>query len=291
MQALIYVPPGGDYAKPDTCVELAFKDGYILSTVQNLGAVERTLITEDIPGVDGTHVQGVRVEPKDIPCSVYVHGIDRKDMYRKRFELISKLSGKDEGWLYYSNDYIMVRIKAIPVLPGNFTERVANYNKCDIKFHCADPYWQSTQASEKTIGYLNGTGFKFKTQFNEISFGNVSTQEVIGCRSSADTPVEITVSGQAEKPTLKNLTTGESLYFEKLSMPIGSKLVIDTTPGQLKAKYTESGKATINAFNMISPSSVFWKLKPGANVIKYSSANINESVEIKIKWYERYEGV
>lgn len=291
MQALIYVPPGGNYSKPDTYVELALKDGYILSTVQNLGAVEHTLITEDIPGVDGTHVQGVRVEPREIPCTVYVHGVNREDMYYKRFELISKLSGKDEGWLYYKNDYITVRIKARPVLPGNFTERVANYNKCDIKFHCADPYWQSTQVSEKTIGYSSSTGLKFPTRFNEISFGNVTTQEVIECRSSADTPVEITVSGHAEKPTLKNITTGGSLCFENLSMPTGSRLVIDTTPGQLKAKYTESGKATVNAFNMISPSSVFWELKPGANVIKYSSANINESVEIRIKWYERYEGV
>lgn len=290
MQALIYVPPGGNYSKPDTCVELALKDGYILSTVQNLGAVEHTLITEDIPGVDGTHVQGVRVEPREIPCTVYVHGVDRKDMYRKRLELISKLSGKDEGWLYYRNDYITVRIKARPVLPGNFTQRVANYNKCDIKFHCADPYWRSLYVERENIGYAGNVGLTFPTKFHAIRFGSRKMEETINCKGSAYTPVRIIVEGQAMHPVLRNATTGEEIRFENLSIASGDKLTIDTTPGKLLALYTHEGK-TYNGFNYINPMSKFWQLKPGENLITYSSDNNNQKVVITIEWVNRYEGV
>lgn len=292
MQALIYVPPGGDYSKPDTCVELALKDGCILSTVQNIGAVEHTLITEDIPGVDGTHVQGVRVEPRELPCTVYVHGVNREEMYYKRFELISKLSGKEEGWLYYRNDYITVRIKARPVLPGNFTERVANYNKCDIKFHCADPYWQGLETNREHIAYEKGVGLAFSDAFtfNSVYFGSRRSEIMINCKSSTATPVRIIVEGRAEHPKLRNKTTGESINFESLSMNIGEMLIIDTTPGRISAEYINSAGKTVKAFNYLSPNSSLWLLKPGDNLISYSSDD-GQNAKITIEWVNRYEGV
>lgn len=291
MQGLIFVPPGGDYDNPSTCVELALKDGYILSTIANVGAVERTLISEDIPGVDGTHVQGVKVEPREIPCTVYVHGTSREDMYRARFELIKMLSGKDEGWLYYSNDYITVRIKARSVLPGNFTERVANYNKCDIKFHCADPKWQALDTNTAHIAYVEGVGLTFPTTFNAVQFGTRQMRTTIDCQSSADeTPVKIIVEGQAIHPTLQNTTTGEKIKFENLSMGAGDTLVIDTTPGAMKAEYTTGGN-TVKAFNMLDPTSVLWQFKPGTNVIAYSSDDDSQNARITIEWVNRYEGV
>lgn len=291
MQSLIYVPDGGSLNKTNSYVELALKESYILSTVQNVGAVEHTLITEDIPGVDGTHIVNERIEAREIPCTVYVHGANRQNMYYLRSELIHKLSGKTEGWLYYQNDYVNVRIRAKPILPGNFTERIAEYNKCDIKFYCADPAWQEVEPSNIEIGYTTGVGLSFPTEFNAITFGTREMRRTVECLSSTDkTPVKITITGQAEHPKITNVTTGETMAFENLSMALGDELVIDTTPGDLSVRLT-TGSTTKSAFNLISPTSIMWQLIPGSNTISYSADDAAQNINIKIEWVTRHEGV
>ncbi len=286
------MPPNGSYDRPSSCVELALKEGYILSSVLNVGAVERTVISEEIPGIDGVHVLAQRREPRELPCTVYVHGSDRADMYRRRLELINRLSGGSEGWLYYKNDYITVRARAIPILPANFTERVAEYNKCDIKFYCADPNWQSLGTEIAHIAYAEGVGLSFPTKMNAIKFGVRQMRININCQSAVETPVKITMRGRGtiDSPTLSNLTTGERLTFENLTMVQNDVLVVDTTPGRLSAEFTHSGIKK-RAFNLVTPSSIFWQLKPGANLISYSARDNNQNASVTLEWVNRYEGV
>ena len=292
MQSLVFVPPNGNYDRLYNCVELALKDGYILSTVSNVGAVEHDIIGEEIPGIDGVHVLGQRRGPRELPCTVYVHGTDRENMYRRRFELINSLSGTGEGWLYYKNDYITVRTRGIPILPADFKERIENYNKCDIKFYCADPNWQSLDTETAHIAYAEGVGLKFPTEMNAIKFGVRTMRVTINCQSAVETPVRITVQGHGiiDSPTIRNLTSGESLTFKNLTMVNGDMLVIDTTPGSLSAEFTHN-RITNRAFNLVEPMSTFWMLKPGNNLISYSARDNNQNASITLEWVNRYEGV
>ena len=141
MQRMVYVPPGGNVELPETCVEFSLAPPYIIGSVTGTGGPETTVISSSVPGVDGVFVHGIRTESREVTCFIHVDGEDRKDMYRKRFELIKKLTpGQEPGLLYYFNDYTVKRIAAFPQSSPSFTERIQNYNRAELRFLCPSPY-------------------------------------------------------------------------------------------------------------------------------------------------------
>lgn len=290
MQKMIYVPPNGSYSNSSTYVYLATAEPYILSTLSGVGGVEASIISSTIPGMDGAYMQGIRIEPREIPCTVYVHGNDRQDMYSQRYELIRKLTPTSKlGWLYYRNDYIHVRTQAIPRLPPDFTERIRNYNKADISFWCPSPYWQSISNKSEEIGYIKGTGFKYPFSL-PIKFANLKSEVMIDYQGSVPAPVTITIYGSAAKPKITNKTTGKYIAVEK-ELTDNQRLVIVTTRGSKSVKIAETGKSTKDAFQYIDPESVFWELQPGENIISYDSGDDSQKTAVKIVYSEFYSGV
>lgn len=290
MQKMIYIPPNGSYSKPSTYVYLATAEPYILSTLSGVGGVEASVISSTIPGVDGAYMQGIRIEPREVPCTVYVYGKDRQDMYAQRYELIRKLTPTSKlGWLYYRNDYIHVRTQAIPRLPPDFTERIRNYNKADITFWCPSPYWRSVFNHTEEIGYIKGEGFKYPFAF-PVKFASLKNELSIDYQGSVSAPVTITIYGSATKPKITNKTTGKYIAVEK-ELTDNQRLVIVTTRGSKSVKIAETGKSTKDAFQYIDPESVFWELQPGENIISYDSGDDSQKTAVKIAYSEFYSGV
>lgn len=290
MQKMIYIPPNGSYSKPSTYVYLATAEPYILSTLSGVGGVEASVISSAIPGVDGAYMQGIRIEPREVPCTVYVHGKDRQDMYAQRYELIRKLTPTSKlGWLYYRNDYIHVRTQAIPRLPPDFMERIRNYNKADITFWCPSPYWRSVSSHTEEIGYIKGEGFKYPFAF-PVKFASLKNELSIDYQGSVSAPVTITIYGSATKPKITNKTTGKYIAVEK-ELTDNQRLVIVTTRGSKSVKIAETGKSTKDAFQYIDPESVFWELQPGENIISYDSGDDSQKTAVKIAYSEFYSGV
>lgn len=290
MQKMIYVPPSGSYSNPSTYVYLATAEPYILSSVTGVGGVEASIISSTIPGMDGAYMQGIRIEPREIPCTVYVHGNDRQDMYAQRYELIRKLTPTSKlGWLYYRNDYIHVRTQAIPRLPPDFTERIRNYNKAEISFWCPSPYWRSISGKSEEIGYIKGAGFKLPFSF-PIKFASLKSEITIDYQGSVPAPVTITIYGSATKPKITNKTTGQYIAVEQ-ALSETQRLVIVTTRGSKSVKIAETGKSTKDAFQYIDPESVFWELQPGENIISYDSGDDSQKTAVKIAYSEFYSGV
>ena len=266
MQKMIYIPPNGSYSKPSTYVYLATAEPYILSTLSGVGGVEASVISSTIPGVDGAYMQGIRIEPREVPCTVYVHGKDRQDMYAQRYELIRKLTPTSKlGWLYYRNDYIHVRTQAIP------------------------PYWRSVSSHTEEIGYIKGEGFKYPFAF-PVKFASLKNELSIDYQGSVSAPVTITIYGSATKPKITNKTTGKYIAVEK-ELTDNQRLVIVTTRGSKSVKIAETGKSTKDAFQYIDPESVFWELQPGENIISYDSGDDSQKTAVKIAYSEFYSGV
>lgn len=290
MQKLVYVPPGGDFNDAQKRVILTAEEPFILSTVKGLGGVEANLLTVNVVGMNGCYYQGSRTAPRQIPCTVYIRGKNREDMYRQRCKLIGLLTPTSElGTLYYTNDYISVKISAIPSLPPDFTERIKNYNKADITFFCPFPYWTSLQTFHKSIGYVEGVGFTLPFQF-PISFGMLKNEISIDYRGTSPAPVKITIVGPAISPTLTNTKTGKTIGLTNKAIENGEKLVINTERGNKSVKLISNNVIT-DAFQYIDPKSVFWELEPGINRFVYSSADNEELTYMNISYSERYSGV
>lgn len=292
MQRLVYVPPGGSIDDLTGCAEFAFKEPYILSELSGVSGVEHTLIASTAAGLDGVCVQSVRAESREIPCTVYVKGNTRQEMYKNRMNLISKLSpGSTPGVLYYENDYNKVKINAYPTTPASFTERLKNYNKCDVVFIAPSPYWEGLETYSESIAYQDDVGFEFPLCFDpDITFGTQNNTVEIMYEGTKPAPVRITISGEAPSPQITNETTGETILVSNISLEAGDNLTIYTKRGEKSVKL-HSGGVTSDAFHLIDITSKFWQLQPGRNVITYKSADDNKHARVLIEYSNLYAGV
>lgn len=290
MQKLVYVPPDGDFDDAQKRVILTAEEPFILSEVKGIGGVETNLMTAEIVGLPGSYYRGNRRNSRQIPCTVYVHGKSRTDMYRQRCRLIGLLTPKEKlGTLYYSNDCISVKTPAIPLLPPDFTERIRNYNKAEMTFFCPCPDWISPDVKNAGVGYVEGVGFTLPFRF-PVSFGMLKNEISIDYRGTVPAPVKITVVGPAASPVLTNTKTGKTIGLTDKSVGDGECLVINTERGNKSVKLI-TGSGTTDAFQYIDPASVFWELEPGINRIVYSSGDNSVLTHMHISYSERYSGV
>lgn len=286
MQKLVYVPPG--YEHKDGVI-LTTAEPYVMSTVSGLGGVEASILSSAVVGMNGNYYQGNRVDSRLVQCTVYVRGADRRDMYQKRCRLIGMLTPKDKlGTLYYTNDYISVKTSAIPQMTPDFNERIKNYNKADITFWCPSPDWEALQSKRETIAYIEGIGFELPFQF-PASFSMLKDEIYIDYLGTQSAPVQITIVGPAQNPTITNETTGKSIGLIGKSLGSDERLIINTERGNKSVKLNKDGVVQ-DAFQYINPISEFWQLECGVNHIVYKSDD-SVATQIYIEYTERYSGV
>lgn len=290
MQRLVYVPPGADPEDRRKSVILAAQEPFILSDIKGVGGVACDVIASEVVGMDGSVYHGRRKKPREIPCTVYVHGNSREDMYRKRLELIGKLRAEDvPGTLYYSNDHISVKTAAVPIIPPDFVKRIKTYNQADIRLWCPSPDWIALQSKSSSIAAQEGTGFMLPFSF-PISFTGIRNRISVENGGTAPAPVTITINGPGIEPSITNLTNGKTIALENKTLDEDEQLIINTQRGQKSVRLLKDGVYT-DGFQYIKPDSVFWELEPGLNDIIYSSADDAQATRIVIEWTERYEGV
>ena len=226
MQKLIYVPPNSNEQ-----VILTAAEPFILSSVSGLGGVESDVISSEVVGMDGVFYHGCKKTPRPIPCTVYVKGKNREDMYRQRLRIIGLLRAEnDVGTLYYSNDYISVKIGAVPITPPDFNERLKNYNKADLKFWCPQPLWQSLETKTASIAKIDGIGFEMPFQF-PITFAHIKNEIVINNLGTSRAPVTITITGTGVNPTITNTANGKTISLLDKTLADGEQLIINTERG------------------------------------------------------------
>ncbi len=261
-----------------------------MSSVSGLGGVESDVISSEVVGMDGVFYHGCKKTPRPIPCTVYVKGKNREDMYRQRLKIIGLLRAEnDVGTLYYSNDYISVKIGAVPITPPDFNERLKNYNKADLKFWCPQPLWQSLETKTASIAKIDGIGFEMPFSF-PVTFSHIRNEIIINNLGTARTPVTITITGAGENPSVANTANGKTIALLDKTLSDGEQLIINTERGYKSVKLVQNGTET-DGFQYINPLSDFWELEVGENKIVYSSDDNAEATSIVISYNERFEGV
>ena len=288
MQKITYVPPGGSLENPSERVEFSLSPPYIFGTVSGISGADTTVLSTAVPGIDGALVQGIRTEPREISCSVYVKGEERKKMYENRFQLIQMLAPrKESGMLYYTNDYTTMRIEARPLNSPNFTERIMNYNQAELRFWCPFPYWEGMTEKSGQMAYT-GKGFTFEFM---IAFASIADKTELWNAGSIATPVTISIRGPANNPCITNQRTGEFIRLNH-ELQEGEILTITTQKGDKSVKISSAEDQTPqNAFHYIDLNSTFFQLEPGSNTLVYESDDETRQTQVTIRYRELYAGV
>lgn len=142
-------------------------------------------------------------------------------------------------------------------------EYFGGIGRAAVELYATDPLIYSAVENVAVINLASGSGgMTFNLTFNltfgaGISYGS-STLTNLG---SAIAPVVIRINGPVTNPTVRNVTTGQSLTFTT-TLIAGEFLLVDTTARTVLL----NGTADRYSF-LTNPQ--WWGLQPGANEIRY----------------------
>lgn len=297
MQKVIFINP-----RHETLDINPYNPPYVFESIRGIDAIDTSIIVHTPAGMDGAIYQDIFLEDREITLTLHVHGKSQADMYRKKQELI-RLTGsgyyKDGvlGRLWYENDYGRWWIPAI-VKSGatQIGKRTKNYLPMQIVFYCPDSAFRAEEATIDKMAYLSG-GFKFPlcipavTEPNPgIKFGLSGYLLLIHNEGDQDAPIELEISGAAQRPKIELKNTGEYIAVNR-ELASGDRLLINTEAGNKKAEIVRSTGEIEDAMGYIDAESTWFSLKTGANTLEYTSGDDGTSATVIVQTWSRYGGV
>lgn len=269
---------------------------YILCKLSGMGFPDLDLTTSTGAYQQGESILAIKREPRNVKLTLHLKANTRSEMYRLRMDLSGVLTpslafdGVNQGRIIYENDYGRWWTWAIPEKGLDWGKRIQNIHpEVTLNFSCESPYW----FGEKNSAVFRATqgGFKLPFQF-PIVLGS-SVFEILAVNSGhAEATPTVIFMGSGDTPLLENLSTGAKLALVK-PLPNDEVLTICTDPASLSAMIRHADGTEENAFELLDPetSLAAFTLRAGENKLKYTSDTDSRQTEIRIEWFDCYEGV
>lgn len=269
----------------------------------------KTLILDE-PEYGVTDYSGLEATDYDLEKTVNTNYIGER---LKRKKILSRLISISADWLGQDDEKSAKRQELIaffsPFSSGTLTvnymgvERTIEYEVEAFKINtvnlhetldfqadliCMDPMFQDVlQTGDSIDTWIRGWKWKFTLPFKMKERGE--PQKNIINTGHVETPVEIYFHGPAVNPSIKNITTGETIRIIR-ELTTDDVLYINTGFRQKKVEIIRNGTRT-DAFDYIDLSSRFFSLQVGDNVIEYASENGLAPQNVEIYYKNRYLGV
>lgn len=148
MQKLVFVNGSGN--------EIDLTAGhYGITNWSGLSDTELNIQTQKVPFQDGSVFLDALLNDRELSFTVAIN--DNNDLalrYQLKRELISMLNPKlNEGYLYYTNDYLSRRIKVEPKLPifQNKNSNDSGTLKASVTFTACGVYWEDVEETKLII--------------------------------------------------------------------------------------------------------------------------------------------
>ena len=262
---------------------------YLLTNFEGFEMPPTDVQLSRAPYQDGKTFIDQLFDERVITLEFAIFGETQQDLFDRRITVNRKFNSRlglgtltfqQIGGSTYSIDVITKSI--------NFTNSTnKNYNMAVIQLIAPNPFWYDpTQVEQIMIGFSGGFSFPFSFPFN---LGTVGSQVDVTNSGNVDTPVLIYFYGEVVDPTIQNLTTDEEIAIVK-TVDDGDILIINTAFGE-KSVLILSGGVYSNAFEYVDPDSIFWKLAPGSNTLKYTVTSEGANAQCRVYFYNRYSGV
>lgn len=246
----------------------------------------------DLEKTVNTNYIGERLKRKKIlsrPISISADWLGQDDeKSAKRQELIAFFSPFSSGTLTVNymgvERTIEYEVEAFKINTVNLHETL----DFQADLICMDPMFQDVlQTGDSIATWIRGWKWKFTLPFKMKERGE--PQKNIINTGHVETPVEIYFHGPAVNPSIKNITTGETIRIIR-ELTTDDVLYINTGFRQKKVEIIRNGTRT-DAFDYIDLSSRFFSLQVGDNVIEYASENGLAPQNVEIYYKNRYLGV
>ena len=192
MQKLRFVNANGDQ------IDFTDFENFGVTSWDGLDKTNLDVQSQTSPFQDGSVFLDAVLQDRDLSFTVCIN--DKGDL-KKRYELkrfmIHVLNPKlGEGTLYYTNDYLSMKINAVPGVPSFPTKNLNNGGtlKADVSFTACNPYWESLEPTAVAI----------------------KRGETLTLTNGGDVPAQLEISIGTlgiESPSIMNLTTKKRIDF------------------------------------------------------------------------------
>lgn len=278
-----------------------FSSPFHLSKVEGLGEVGAELQTVRAPYQDGETLIDTLMESRYITIELTIRGKEASEteVYRRYFaSVFNPRLGLGELKYVRGNEEKVIKVvaEAVPSFPDGPSNRGRQFQKTLLFLRAPDPYWKTATDSVEQLVTFSG-GLTFPLRLPTI-FGNQDSKaksRIIVNEGDAPTPIEITFEGPATSPIrIDNETTGEFIEVAQ-NLLEGEQLWISTAFGRKRVEKILVDGTRINAFHHIyvdptgaNPSSTFFQLQPGNNLMTYNTGVEYEKAPVTIRFQPRY---
>lgn len=157
------------------------------------------------------------------------------------------------------------RRRSIP----NDWDYVFRIGRAILQFYATDPrVYDDTLLSSSTAAATSGGGRTYNRVYN-LTYAAGGAGGTITATNGGNFPTRPTarIDGPVTDPRIENVTAGKFLQFSGLTLAAGEWLDIDF------ANRTVLLNGTASRYNLLTSTSSFWELAPGANQINFTSGS------------------
>jgi hypothetical protein len=252
-----------------------------------LGDAEFEIESDKFPSSAGSLMRRINTRPREITLPIIVHDEDISGLILTVEDMHDWFDTGDEtekrpGTLRVIRPDDSVRdIKAYKVrgMEGDTSVGSVTWAEFDVELFCPDPY---PTDSEET--------FTAKTVAQAASFAIINQGRLEAY------PV-IILTGPFTNFTLRNVTRSDEEDADieivgAVSLLVDEFLVIDTRPSETRPGFSVYDNLNANRISVVSPTSVFWSLKPGSNVLEFTfGSGTTAATTVQISYLARYRSL
>jgi Phage tail protein len=213
-------------------------------------------------------------EEESITFAIYTadkSNIEIEEARKEIAKICNPINGKIEmkvtlnsGSVYYRE----ITFVSAPTFPIGRENRNPVYQKVLLQFEANNPFWYSEEEINETFQAVTPLlYFPFTMSTTDpLYMGSIQPNNIAINEGHVEAPVTIRIYGACVNPRIDNITTGEYMKFNNLTMVATDVLEINTAFGE---KYVKLNGIT-SVFNKLDYNSTFFNLKVGSNEIKFS---------------------
>lgn len=249
--------------------------GHHIESFPLLGGTPSRMITTQVWNQHGsTFVESfMDSQDSELIFISFIRDMADWEMESDRFEITqicNPLNGIMQMKVFLSSGSIFNRDIAFisaPIFPTGRENRNDIWQKCQLQFEALNPFWYSEQEIVETFQAVESL-FTFPFEMSAaapVNFGNILPNNIAENTGHAFAPVTIFIYGACVNPRIDNITTGEYLKFNNLTMVADDTLEIKTAFGE-KGVWLNGQ----SIFNKLDFNSTFFSLQPGQNEIQFT---------------------
>ena len=271
-------------------IELTNRRPFLLESVEGRGGVEADVQMQTAPYQDGATYIDTLLTTRPLTLNVSLVAESRDELNALRHTVSAIFNPKiGKGTLVYKNGEtersIQVVVDGSPAFPAG-DAKGKWYQKTSINLIAPDPYWQDIFVENyKLEDFVSN--FKFPFHF-PVRFATRGDSKLLINKGDVPTPIRVEFRGPVNNPRITNLTTGEFIKVNR-EIPVGYKLILDTSFGNKRVEITGPDGTVQNAFHYIDLASTFFNLDVGDN--RFAFITDSGSPEVYVEYKHRYLSV